>query len=561
MGTLLPQVENELRAALEARRQRNELLTPDQLNAQQRRFRELFGPDVLASLDGEALLHKMHARGRADSLRYWLEYKNDQEFRGRWFGSISGGSMHKFGLGVRKSGDWVTGPLKVVTKAQAVRIAGQQRDQLMACVGLLEAFPTLGNDDEYEKLQANVRKAAPEVSHLAWVHKYLSLLFPEKLDDFHNKDWQRFHLFKLLQAPPDKKGIYTCAGRFVRLAAELGLSVNHFDSACNERHGEPVQYWRIGATPGEEGNESIWPEMRAGKYAAIGWPDLGDLSKLLEEKDYRAMIRANLEATYNYTMKGIVTRKAGEIADFAKAISEGDIVLACDGQTVHGIGEVFGAYYFDDSEPKRAPHRRRVDWLSVAEWKIPVTEGPRTSVFKLGKYAENRLEIERQLLGLIGTAPGHPEVRRQARKLEVEGEFDPDNSSDARKRTMRAVACRQGQPEFRAALLEAYGGCCAITGCNVPDALEAAHIRPYRGEHTHHPQNGLLLRADLHTLFDLGYIRIDPETRCVVLSPNLAGTQYSVLEGAPILEPKVRSHRASSKALKLHFEDSNATKP
>lgn len=42
--------------------------------------------------------------------------------------------------------------------------------------------------------------------------------------------------------------------------------------------------------------------------------------------------------------------------------------------------------------------------------------------------------------------------------------------------------------------------------------MEAAHIRPYRGKKDNHPSNGLLLRADIHTLFDLNLVAIDPET-------------------------------------------------
>ena len=56
---------------------------------------------------------------------------------------------------------------------------------------------------------------APDVSRLAWGHKYFSLFFPNKLDDYHSPDWQRFHLLKLLQLPPEGNGRYICAGRFV----------------------------------------------------------------------------------------------------------------------------------------------------------------------------------------------------------------------------------------------------------------------------------------------------------------------------------------------------------
>jgi putative restriction endonuclease len=113
----------------------------------------------------------------------------------------------------------------------------------------------------------------------------------------------------------------------------------------------------------------------------------------------------------------------------------------------------------------------------------------------------------------------------------AEAPFDPSSIADARLRTARAIAIRQGQPEFRARLLQAYGGRCAITGCDVPDALEAAHILGYRGQQTNHVQNGLLLRADLHTLFDRGLLSIDAATWTVVVHASLRGTHYGALEG------------------------------
>ncbi|WP_200883691.1 HNH endonuclease [Archangium violaceum] len=55
----------------------------------------------------------------------------------------------------------------------------------------------------------------------------------------------------------------------------------------------------------------------------------------------------------------------------------------------------------------------------------------------------------------------------------------------------------------------AYGGRCALTDCEEPRVLEAAHIFPYHGPQTNHVTNGLLLRADLHVLFDLGLLRTE----------------------------------------------------
>ena len=89
---------------------RGELFSKAQLDSYYATFRHRFGPEVLANLDGEALLTAMHEHGNRDSLVYWLEFKNDDEFPTLPFGSIAGGSALKFGLYKRnETGAWMTG--------------------------------------------------------------------------------------------------------------------------------------------------------------------------------------------------------------------------------------------------------------------------------------------------------------------------------------------------------------------------------------------------------------------------------------------------------------------
>lgn len=136
---------------------------------------------------------------------------------------------------------------------------------------------------------------------------------------------------------------------------------------------------------------------------------------------------------------------------------------------------------------------------------------------------------------------------------EQTGCFDPTDVADARKRVTADIIRRRGQPAFRKALLEAYGEACAITGCNLLAVLEAAHIHPYKGDHTNMVSNGLLLRTDIHTLFDLGLIAIEPETMLVRVSPQLEGTDYGKLNGSPLRQPEQNARRASPEALDWHW--------
>jgi len=75
------------------------------------------------------------------------------------------------------------------------------------------------------------------------------------------------------------------------------------------------------------------------------------------------------------------------------------------------------------------------------------------------------------------------------------------------------VLPRLGQGSFRVLVTDAYERRCTVTGERVLPALEAAHIKPYAAGGRHVIQNGLLLRRDLHALFDNGYVTITPQQR------------------------------------------------
>jgi hypothetical protein len=75
------------------------------------------------------------------------------------------------------------------------------------------------------------------------------------------------------------------------------------------------------------------------------------------------------------------------------------------------------------------------------------------------------------------------------------------------------VRQRLGQGAFRVLVTDAYERRCAVTGEKALPVLQAAHIRPVTKEGTHQLDNGLLLRSDIHALFDQGYVTVTPDHR------------------------------------------------
>jgi hypothetical protein len=170
----------------------------------------------------------------------------------------------------------------------------------------------------------------------------------------------------------------------------------------------------------------------------------------------------------------------------------------------------------------------------------------------------SRKEIDDQtvarLQGRLAPGVDRANALRAEGEAVVEPTFDPSDAHDARLRVLASLVRRQGQPAFRRELLRAYDGHCAITGCAVVDVLEAAHIVPYRGPQTNHVSNGLLLRSDLHALFDLHLLEIDPETYSVLIDPSLATTPYGEFHGLKIRLPADAASRPLPDCLRLHAQ-------
>lgn len=132
-----------------------------------------------------------------------------------------------------------------------------------------------------------------------------------------------------------------------------------------------------------------------------------------------------------------------------------------------------------------------------------------------------------------------------------ENEAYSPQGDDRRLLVERQIRERRGQGGFRNSLRNRYGDRCLITGCDVLDVLEAAHISPYRGEEDNHPENGLLLRSDIHTLFDLDLLGIEPVALRVELHPDVS-KEYGQFGGKIISCEKV--NQPSRKALQQRYE-------
>lgn len=405
-----PKIKRKIESAIAKLKTEGGWFTPEQLASFYENFRMKFGPEVLAGLEGTALLFALHGSQssrefKKDSLAYWLEFKEDDEFP-RNFGRIGGGAAFKFGLYINASGQWLTGTShnpRVISEQEAVQIAQKQRDQFLRGCKLLDELPSIGTDADYSELQKNLLEMAPDVCETAWGHKYFSLMYPDKLEDFHVEHYQRFNLIKLLQVPPEGDGRYLSAGRYAAIANELGLPINRLTTALCEIGCVPYRYWRIGTTDGETG-KSCWELMREGNYVSIGWRDLGDLSIYVRQqedevrkgdRELKDGIKKILQDTYYPDKPQAAGTTTTKIYQFLNSIAMGDVVIASDGERVLGVGRITGPYEYQ--KDLHFPHCRPVEWVSLEEWKIPVPKGLLQSTIREVHDAHNLVEIEKHM--------------------------------------------------------------------------------------------------------------------------------------------------------------------
>lgn len=156
---------------------------------------------------------------------------------------------------------------------------------------------------------------------------------------------------------------------------------------------------------------------------------------------------------------------------------------------------------------------------------------------------------------LARTAPHTPSSTRPERSI---GERIADAPLPSGYGPAVPVRPRLGQRSFRVAVLDSYGRRCAITNEKTLPVLEAAHIRDYHDLPLHAINNGILLRADIHKLFDSGYVTVTPEYHFEV-SRRIKeefenGRDYYVLHGSRIRLPSDLAHRPAVESLIWHNE-------
>jgi hypothetical protein len=178
------------------------------------------------------------------------------------------------------------------------------------------------------------------------------------------------------------------------------------------------------------------------------------------------------------------------------------------------------------------------------------------------RYARDgkKLWLELRPRGDIGCDVGEIDIRLRTASWPSAWDADEDGLTDdavyiapdvvCRETALQLVMKRRGRKKFRDGLLHRYKRRCVVTGCTVVNVLEAAHIDPYRNIGHNHLDNGLILRADIHTLFDLDLLGIEPKDLNVELHPKIE-SEYRQFVARRL--DCVGKHRPSPEALSRRY--------
>ncbi len=133
--------------------------------------------------------------------------------------------------------------------------------------------------------------------------------------------------------------------------------------------------------------------------------------------------------------------------------------------------------------------------------------------------------------------------------------FRDADDGDERKKVLAEQVRREKQGEFRRALMNAYSGSCAATGVDVPEVLQAAHIDPYRGKKSQIVTNGMLLRADIHLLYDAHLLTVLPENNIIRVNKQFIRSFYGQFNGQSIAVPEDPLLRPNDELLEMHMRE------
>ena len=372
-----------------------------EISRQRANFLAHFGPEQLAKMSGPELLRQLpHNASNDQPMDYWLEFKNDDEFSYRLFGSISGGSAAKYGpWQEKKTGSWRakkpgSWSIHNISEDEALVALEERRTEMLDAIEAVQGFhgkPVESIDPQ--AFQKAVDDAAPRWGTGAWLHKYLHLNFPDLVTWSATQAWSEAELYSVGVVPVGT-GLYAQDIQVIRFWNSLPALAD-LPTQLRYRVGKgfaPRDHWCLGLA----GEVSAWKEMLAHEHVALGPTKVGNLSEVFALNKKRD-IRTAVETAFQDAGISTQSDDVRNLTELAYRLKEGSVIaLFADASTVVAVGQITGSYRYVKGAER--PHQLPVRWHHNQSFETskPVAVG--TNLLMLEPLHDVVADIEASLL-------------------------------------------------------------------------------------------------------------------------------------------------------------------
>ncbi|MHA1250404.1 MAG: McrB family protein [Candidatus Helarchaeota archaeon] len=380
--------------------------TKEELEGYIQYFKEKFGDKGL-KMEGKELLYKIHGPYREDeeqSLVYWLENKDDDEFPNYFGGCRVGNSGHYQVYFSPPDNCWKNKDFKKITESKAIKLAERNRDVL------LEASKKCGeiirdlDIKNYREFDNFMQKTFPELYRKQWVHKYLFLMNSEVLSPIHSKKYLLHMLLRLGIIPDNPKGYYELDYYFIKLAQELNIPIIHLTHILFRLYGKTYRYWKIDIKQlkqiiGNVKDDKYLDYIKDNKVFCFGYGELGDLEQYYFEGKMTPFKEKLIEKLKNLKLEIDINLIAQNFGNFyLKCGKKGwnDILVFIKDNNIILIGQLENSdFTYEQDQP--FPYQRKVKWFQIEN--IYISKIPKAkycfSLIKIQSYPKLISKIEK----------------------------------------------------------------------------------------------------------------------------------------------------------------------
>lgn len=353
-------------------------------------FQEKFGPDALMAVNGKELLLKLHrpkVEGEEQSLAYWLEKKNDEEFPD-YFGRSAVGHAGQFRVYFSPQADsWRNKILKNISEAEAIQIAEENRDFLIKADKKCKELLKNKTFENYYNFNRFMREEIPELKNNNWFHKYLYLMNPDKLSDIHSSHYLLHMLLRMCIYPDKCKGklkeaYYEFDYYYLMLSKELEIPMTYLSATIFQIYGKTNRYYVLqlntkGKTIGIDSIENYKKYLIENQVFCFGLKELGDIERFSTKKaNLRPFIKKviteleNLGLEYNNDEKKEIGQNFGHYYIRCGRKGMRDVITILDNNNVLLIGQLEEKSDFEYKKDEPYPYQRKIRWQIFKDAKI-----------------------------------------------------------------------------------------------------------------------------------------------------------------------------------------------